>query len=331
MSPYDTFAQAYAGGLESILSQGAKVPSVRDPLSKASGFGGQDRPYRELLAHTLRIGSPRSCLAWTPLLPVHLPYCFGLAAWSLDGRDDVGTPAYYRRGAYEYSDDQHTLSGAFGRRLLAAAEGNQLEAIIERIRRDPAHRRTFAVILNPADNFTQSREHPCAAGVQLFLRDGALTWITVMRAQQALTVLPYDAFLFMVMHQVAAALLDAACGPYIHQSGTFHVYENEIELAGRLISQQVAPVELPALPGDPDDVRAAVRELVDLERGLRTAVDAGDGAAVDRFAATKASFGFTEVARACLTTFAYRKLGDAGTVVDSPAVTPAVADLIAAI
>ncbi|MGW7573858.1 thymidylate synthase [Streptomyces sp. NPDC054765] len=331
MSPYDTFAQAYAGGLESILSQGAKVPSVQDPLSKASGFGSKDRPYRELLAHTLRISSPRSCLAWTPLLPVHLPYCFGLAAWSLDGRDDVGTPAYYRRGAHEYSDDQHTLSGAFGRRLLAAAEGNQLEAIIERIRRDPAHRRTFGVVLDPADNFTQSREYPCAAGVQLFLRDGALTWITVMRAQQALTVLPYDAFLFMVMHQVAAALLDAGCGPYIHQSGTFHVYENEIELAGRLISQQVTPVELPALPSGPDAVRAAVRELVDLERGLRAAVGAGDGAAVDRFAATKASFGFTDVARACLTTFAYRKLGDAQTVVDSPAVTPEVAGLLAAI
>jgi thymidylate synthase len=100
------------------------------------------------------------------------------------------------------------LNGAFGHRLYGPDHTrDQLAAVLQRIARDPAHRRTYATILREEDNFLQSREYPCAAGVQLFLRNGCLTWLTVMRAQQALTVLPYDAFLFMQLHQISASQL----------------------------------------------------------------------------------------------------------------------------
>ncbi|MFD4668825.1 thymidylate synthase [Lentzea sp. NPDC058450] len=332
MSEHDSFADAYAAGLREVLTDGAHVPSVRDPFSKASDFGTKDRPYREVIAHSFRVRDPLQSLAVSSALPVNLPYCFGLLAWSLDGRNDVDTPAYYRRGAHEYSDDQHTLSGAFGHRLLSsAAGGDQLEAIIGRIRNDPAHRRAFGLVLDPSDNFRESREYPCAVGVQLFLRDGALTWLTVMRAQQALTVLPYDAFLFMLMHQWAAALLGVPCGPYIHQSGTFHFYDNEIDLARKVVEAPVTSARLPALPDSPDEARAAVAELISLERTLREAGSSGNTAVVDEIASTKASTDFTDVVRACLATRAYRKLGDEETLVDSPAASPEVAGLIAAV
>lgn len=331
VSEFDSFADAYTTGLREILDGGSAVPSVRDPHSKASDFGQKDRPYQELIAHSFRVRDPRSSLAISPSLPVNLPYCFGLLAWSLDGRNDVDTPAHYRRGAHEYSDDQHTLSGAFGHRLITAAGGDQIGAIVERIRQDPAHRRTFGLVLEPEDNFRQSREYPCAVGVQMFLRDDRLSWITVMRAQQALTVLPYDGFLFMLMHQWAAALLGVEPGPYIHQSGTFHFYDNEIELARSVADGPVTSGSLPALPDTPEEARAAVRELIDTERGVREAAAAGDTAALDRFAATKAESDFADVARACLTTFAYRKLGDSGTTVDSPAAGAEVRDLITAL
>lgn len=330
MSSHKSFADSYAAGLRDILAEGQDVPSVRDPLSKASDFGRSDRPYRELIGHQSRIAETTSCLAVSPDLPVNLSYCFGLLAWSLDGRNDVGTPAYYRRGAHEYSDDQHTLSGAFGHRLLTA-NGDQLEEIVRRVERDPAHRRTFALVLEPGDNFRRSLEYPCAVGVQLFLRDGALTWLTVMRAQQALTVLPYDAFLFMGLQQYAASLLNVPCGPYIHQSGTFHFYDREIPLARRIVDAPPAPAELPAFPGTEAGGRQTALELVDVEWRLRQAVEAGDVSAVDDIASRQAATEFADVARACLGTFAYRKLGDAKSLVTSPAASGPVADLIAAI
>ncbi|MGW2864429.1 thymidylate synthase [Streptomyces sp. SDr-06] len=325
-----SFADSYTAGLQELLDTGKNVPSVQDPLSKASDFGRNDRPYRELIAHQSTIDDPTSCLAVSPHLPVNLSYCFGLLAWSLDGRNDVGTPAYYRRGAHEYSDDQHTLSGAFGHRLVTA-NGNQLAEVVGRIERDPAHRRAFALVLEPEDNFRQSREYPCAVGVHLFLRDGALTWLTVMRAQQALTVLPYDAFLFMGMQQYAAGLLGVPAGPYIHQCGTFHFYDNELPLAQKVVDGPVRAGTLPAFPATPDGARETARELIDFELRLRTAAEAGDVATVDEIAGTKANTDFADVARACLATHAYRKLNDASSLVTSHATDETVAQLIAAI
>lgn len=330
MSEYESFADAYSAGLRNVLADGQHVPSVLDPLSKASDFGTKDRPYRELIAHSFRVRNPLNSLLISSVLPVKLPYCLGLLAWSLDGRNDVETPAYYRRGAHEYSDDQHTLSGAFGNRLSAAA-GDQIEEIIGRIRRDPAHRRTFGLILDPADNFRESREYPCAVGVQMFLRGGALTWLTVMRAQQALTVLPYDGFLFMLMHQFAAASLGVPCGPYIHQSGTFHIYNTEIQLASRVVDAGIASAQMPGLSLDPQQAREALAELVFLERSLREAALAGDVATVDKMATATAATDFTDVARAALTTYAYRKLGHQSEPVTSSAASPGVSSLIAAI
>lgn len=308
---YSSFAEAYHIELQSLLETGQQIPSVQDPLSKASNFGRGDRPWIEKIAVTFTIEEPRSCLALTEHLPIHIPYCFGLLAWSLAGRNDVDTLAYYRRGAYEYSDDQHTLSGAFGHRLYGTQHArDQLAAILQRIERDPTHRRTYAPIIKEEDNFLQSREYPCAAGVQLFLRSGCLTWLTVMRAQQALTVLPYDAFLFMQLHQISASQLGVECGPYIHQAGTFHIYENERHVAEQLVHSPVTPIQLPSWPKGADLVANAAHELIRVEQSLRQAALSGDIDEIDRLAAQRSEFAIVEVAQVILTTFAYRKCGE---------------------
>jgi thymidylate synthase len=308
MTTFESFAQAYKGGLIDILENGKSVPSVVDPLSKASDFGKSDRPSRELLGHSFEVSNPRSCFASAAEMPISLAYAYGLLAWSLDGRNDVESLTYYRSGAAEYSDDEHTLSGAFGQRLLASADGgDQLAAIIKRIKADPSHRRTFATVLSASDNFSESREYPCAVGVQLFLRDGALTWISVMRAQQALTVLPYDAFLFMAMHQVAAALLEVAVGPYIHQAGTFHIYENEIEIASRLVNAPVHEVTLPSMPDTADLTSDAVRDLITVEREFRNAVLAKDLDKLEILMSTPLESAFADSARSAFAEDAQRR------------------------
>lgn len=304
---YTNFADAYRIGLKSIMDAGSAVPSVLDPLSKASNFGTANRPYQEIIAHQFTVANPRSCLAANTVLPVNMAYCFGLLAWTLGGRNDVGPLSYYRRGAMEYTDDQQTLSGAFGRRLLGFPGGDQLKAILDRIQADPGHRRTFAPILYPEDNFARSREYPCAVGVQLFLRDDKLTWLTVMRAQQAFTVLPYDAFLFMSLHQFTAASMGVGLGPYIHQSGTFHIYDSEADLVRRLLADDVACVELPELPTGDSAVSQIKRELTEIEIELREAGQAGDVQKIDKLLANGVSCLYMGVVAYCLGRLAYQR------------------------
>jgi thymidylate synthase len=273
--PDHDLAAAYRHGLSLLLEKGEPVPSVLGAKSKASNFGRGDRPWIELRAHQFSVHLTRPQALTSAALPTNLTYLFGLLAWTLDGRDDVDTLAYYRRSAMDFSDDGMTLCGAFGARLFdRAGERGQISAVCERLAADPASRRTYASIIGPADNLAETLEYPCAAGIQMFLRDEKLHWLTVMRAQQALTILPYDAFLFSCLHQFIASSLGCEVGDYIHFSGTFHIYENERALAAQVLGSDTVTVELPAIPAGHGE--AVARELIELEENIRTAAVAHD-------------------------------------------------------
>lgn len=304
------FVDAYTEGIRTLLQRGSRVPSVRDPLSKASNFGKGDRPAIEILAHTFEVDGGKISLPDSPTMKIHLPYAIGLLAWSLAGRSDVQTLAYYRRAAMDYSDDGHTLCGAFGARLLAENGSGirQIDSILTRMRRDPASRRTFASIARADDNWTDSKEYPCAAGIQLFLRDGRLDFLTVMRAQQAITVLPYDYLLFSGVHQWLAAMLGVPPGRYIHFSGTYHIYVDEIPLAERLI-EETSELRLPPIvEQDPEEFPAYLDEM---ESQIRGAAVSADREALSRLGERRNEPAFLRLARESLTGFAEEGLGPA--------------------
>lgn len=267
---FESAGTAFIEGLRDLLEDGRVVPSVTGPFSKASNFGAGDRPWLELIAYGFEMHNHEPTVLGASVIPNHEAYTIGLLAWTLDGRDDLETLAYYRPAAAEFSDDGFSMCGAFGHRMQSRrAAGNQFEAVMGRLLADPASRRTFIPIIEPTDNLAESREYPCAAGVQMFRRDESLHWLTVMRAQQALTVLPYDASLFSMMHHFVAAELDLEVGSYSHFSGTFHIYESEVEAARRQVAAPPIVHSLPRIPRG--EGRAAAAELISIEKALRAA------------------------------------------------------------
>jgi thymidylate synthase len=305
-------ASAYQTGLAALVDRGAKVPSVLGPLSKASNFGIGDRPWREIIGYTFTMENSVPIILNPVELPTHVPYCLGLLAWTLAGRNDVASLEYYRRGAREFTDDGETLCGAFGGRLFGIGHSyDQLAAILDRVRSDPTSRRTFAAVISPDDNLDEPREFPCAAGVQLFLRDGALQFMTIMRAQQALTVLPYDLFLFSSLHHFLASALGVRVGYYHHFAGTFHVYDAELPtVRGIASSSSLRAVELPQIP--PGRADAVQRELIEIEESCRLAAIKGESDAIRSIAATTTSFKYNATALDILANFAMTKIRVSG-------------------
>lgn len=286
---HDSADELYTQWLAELLDQGRSVPSVRDPLSKASDFGQADRPYIELLATVRHLRQPRRCIMGLARPRLHVPYCFAYMSWFLMGREDVATLAYYRPSAQEFSDDGTVLCGSFGRRLFGhAVEADQIAALLTRIRADPASRRLYAPIIHATDNLAPGREYPCAAGVHFFLRDGRLDLVLSMRAQQALTILPYDLFIFAVLQLALASELGVPPGIYSHFASTFHIYLNEIAVAKKVVdvpASAVAPLELPTFP---EKLLSRGRYILDdLETGIRQATLAGDVRRLEQYAATE--------------------------------------------
>lgn len=304
-----SLAEAYESGLRAVLS-GDRVNSVMDPMSKASNFGKGNRSSRELLSYLFAVNSPVNCLVSGPVVKLHLPYCFGLLAFTLSGSNRLDVLHYYRPGAADYSDDGWTLSGAFGSRIRGIdGQVDQLAAVLRRLSADPTSRRTYSAIIRAEDNLIPSREYPCAAGIQLFLRDDRLMMLAVMRAQQAFTVLPYDAFLFMAMQLILAAHLGVYAGTYMHFSGTFHVYDAEESAVVETLSSGVKSAKLPSPPSGASASARFVKEFIALEGRLRKCAEAGDRQGVMRYLNTEGEGKLFNVAKAVLGSFALTKIG----------------------
>src|SRR6185295_4833924 len=203
---HPSLATAYRQALIDLLRNGHSVPSVQDPTSPASGFGRADRPSIEVIGYAFEITNPFACLADSECRPLRLPYCIGSLLWTLAGSNNLEHLQSYHPDARNFSDDGISLSGAFGKRLFQYRnEIDQIDLIVNRLQQDPFSRRTFAAICDGVDNVRRSREYPCCIGLQYFLRQGKLHAITYMRAQHALLILPYDAFLFMALQCLVAA------------------------------------------------------------------------------------------------------------------------------
>src|SRR6266516_7884012 len=115
MEHYMSLAEAYESGLRTVLA-GERIESVLDPLSKASNFGSGDRPSREVLCHQFAIDRPSNCLVSGPVVRLHLPYCFGLLAFTLSGSNELRPLRNFAQGAAEYPDDGWQLRAAFAYR-----------------------------------------------------------------------------------------------------------------------------------------------------------------------------------------------------------------------
>ena len=271
---YKTFSEAYKNSLKCLLSEGRPVQGVKDAKSPGSRFGELVRDTIEVIGYSFEVTDPLSCFLVSKARPLRLAYCLGSLVWTLNGSDNLEEIAFYNPHGGASSDDGVHLSGAFGKRLFRYNGNiNQVELILAKLKQDRSSRRTAAMILVPEDQSANSREYPCAIAVQYLLRQGRLDAITFMRSQSAAFVLPYDSFLFMSLQCILSQRLGAEPGTYVHVSGSFHFYEDEIDTVRRIVEEEDTTTlglgDVLGLPLIPDKFR-------DFEREVRTACNNRD-------------------------------------------------------
>jgi thymidylate synthase len=279
---YKTIAEAYRAVVDGVLTDGQDVQAVTSPDSIGSGFGTRRRPFRELMGVAFAVERPMECLLGSAVRGMNLEYALAQWAWTMAGSDDVAAISYYNSKGWSFSDDGHSLKGAFGYRLRRAEGIDQLERIVARLRTDAASRREVAVVSLPVDLRGSLRDQPCLISLQFLLRNDALNLIVMMRSQSACLVLPYDASLFMMLQCWMASRLSLAVGSYVHFAGSLHIYEDECDLARSVLDGGLSALSLGGMP----DACAQTDELIEFEAKLRSAVLALDEGQLRRLTAT---------------------------------------------
>ncbi len=236
MQVYVSATEAFYRGVVELHRDGTIAPSSRDPSSPGSHFGTKQRMMREHLCYQFAICDPAERLVVMSGRKTNPIFAVANALWILSGRDDLNFIAYYNERGKNFSDDGLSLYGAYGRRLFHGCRINQVAKVIDRLRIDATSRRAVAVVAQPRDSSSNSRDIPCLLSVQFLYRAGRLDMVSHMRSQSACMVMPYDLFALMFLHEAVCVELNLLPGLYRHMSTSFHYYLDEEQVVDAVIN-----------------------------------------------------------------------------------------------
>ncbi len=244
---------------ERLLRTGRIVPGT----TKGKKLGRT----REASGVIIELTNPRARLSRTEMRSYLLFSCLGKFLWYLAGSDEYGFIKYY---IPEYPNETGAahLRDAYGPRLRPA-KGDQLQWIVEILRKKPNSRRAVIPLYGVEDTYTDLSEVPCTCTLQFLIRGGRLELLAHMRSNDAYLGLPNDVFAFTMIQELIARSLSVEVGRYKHLVGSLHLYEKHWKDANRFVSedwQRKHP--MPFMPlGDPFESLACVLRV---ERSLRT-------------------------------------------------------------
>ena len=305
MPTYTDFSEAFANELGILARVGHVAEPVIDPASPASNFGARPRDSVELFGTSFTVSDSQKNIVTCEEIPFNLTYGLGLLLWCLCGSDDQEFISYYRgkpTGGRKVS---------FGERLRRAGGNHDLLRLaVDRIRLDPGTRRGYAPIFQVDDLF-QHGEIPCAIGFHLHQRSGALHGVTLMRAQNAITALPMDVFIFSSVLRFLAADADYLEGTYTHVCSTFHAFAEDLQDVSGVLKVGSSAVSGLSL-GSMKHFALDLPDLLKFEQRLRLAALSESASEIQWLAreyVAHRSEAATIVA-ACLTSVAMRRIGE---------------------
>ena len=177
--------------------------------------------------------------------------------WILAGRNDVAALLPYNSNIVSYSDDGISLYGAYGKRIY-----DQIDNLIERLRKDPSDRRAVLQIWDckisealgiteKNDLITNSKDPPCNNMVYFKLRQNKLHMTVMCRSND----LHWGLFAvnlptFGILQSYIAARLGVDMGTQTHLSNSLHIYTDEPRAAA--ITDRMLYTESEDIPKYPE-------------------------------------------------------------------------------
>jgi thymidylate synthase len=224
---------------------------------------------RETTGALLKLSNPRARFSRTNKKST-LSSCLGELLWYLSGSNNADFIVHYVKHYKEFREDDGTVYGGYGPRLLNMDGVNQIENVITLLRENPTSRRAAIQLFRASDIIKRQKEIPCTCTMQFLSRGGRLHMMTYMRSNDAFVGLPHDIFAFTMIQEIIARSLDLELGVYNHAVGSLHLYDaNELQAREYLDEgYQATTRPMPPMPvGDPWQ---EIKTVLNLENLIRS-------------------------------------------------------------
>ncbi len=230
-----------------IVIQAQGLDSAYRELVRLILTEGSEQPSR--LGPTLDVGPVALTIAPGPVKLLTNPgravnpaLAIVEACWMLSGGSSVEPLAALAPAFLAFSDDGALLAGAYGERLRHRFGFDQLAAVTDHLRGDPDSRRAFALIAEPGDSRSRSRDVPCNIALMFRITHGRVNMTVVNRSNDVIFGVPYDLFSLSLIHFAVCRSLGREMGDHLHISNSMHIYRVNTDLAERSAVAPMAPL-----------------------------------------------------------------------------------------
>lgn len=242
-------------------------------LSKSTDtFEASKGKGQDLLGKKIVLKDPRARISATAtrgrLISALAEFC-----WYMAGSADLDFIRFYLPD-YPPKGTTGSLEEAYGPRLVGTGEFgrsfDQVERVIERLRRKPDTRRGVISILEPGDLEPGKAEAPCTIALQFVRRRERLHLVAMMRSNDAYLGFPHDVFCFTMIQELIARSLGIQVGEYHHFATSLHLYENDRDKVSAYLNEgyQSPTFAMPKMPSGCQLTN--LKAFLDTEQSIRS-------------------------------------------------------------
>lgn len=153
----------------------------------------------------------------------------------------------------EWADEKGDLGPVYGSQWRSWPDGgggaiDQIEKLVEGIRRTPNSRRHIVTAWNPAE-LDEMALPPCHCLFQFYVAEGKLSCQLYQRSADIFLGVPFNIASYALLTHMVAQVTGLGVGDFVHTLGDAHLYANHFEQAREQLSRIPGP--LPQLQLNP--------------------------------------------------------------------------------
>lgn len=191
---------------------------------------------QEKINETMLLKNPRDRLIMDPARKMNP--AFAAAEWYsfMTGEDHINFFTRFVKDYDKFSTDGEHLDGCYGARVSVGVGVNQIQGVINELKRDPSSRRAVISIYDGAKDLFGGggKNTPCTMTLQFLLRDEKLDCIVNMRSFDLIKGLTYDMYVFTMVQEYIARHLGSFLGHFYHNAGSMHIYHTDLPLVANM-------------------------------------------------------------------------------------------------
>ena len=199
----------------------------------------------------------KSSIYFTYRKKLSLKYSNAELKWYWSGDNSCHTIGQYAKMWLSLTDDGETNNSAYGYILFKKYGFNQLEQIIELLKKDSTTRRAVLNISDPTINRITTKDMQCTIALDFLIRNGQLEETVVMRSNDVVKGFTYDYIFFVSIGEYIAERLGLKLGVYTHHAISIHLYHSDIGSYIDVENKELIPYDI--------DAREIIKECYEKE------------------------------------------------------------------